>query len=279
MGNWGTGILQNDISNGIYSDFMEMYASDMDTSEIKEKLINENQDELNDPFSTTDFWVGLSLALWETKALDNLTFQKVKQIIESGLDLTNWKELGASQRDIQKREKDLSKFLLQISVERKRAKSRDSIKLNPIFQKGDCLIFKLENGNYGGAIVLEADTSSNFGFGRNLVCTTRINRESIPTLDDFAENEVLYISYDDKVIEKARIQIVWFLPDLYKRRYSEIYTKVGQITIQKNFVYDGTNFYGSAGWHLIKEDADKQFQFEQTHPKPNKTIKVKEIIE
>lgn len=279
MGNWGTGILQSDVSNGVYMEFMEMYANGDDTSEIKKQIIIDNEDDINDPYSTTDFWIGLSLALWETKSLDSTTFDKVKQLIESGTDLTNWKELGASQSDIRKREKVLQKFLFQISNERKRAKSRDSIKLPPVFEKGDCLIFKLQNGNYGGAIVIEADTSSNFGFGRNLVCTTRINSEKIPTLNDFVENEVLYISYDDKVIEKARIQIVWFLPDLYKRRYSDIYAKIGQINIQKNFVYDGTSYYGSAGWHLIKEDADKQFEFEQKHPKPNKTIKVKEIID
>lgn len=279
MGNWGTGILQSDVSNGIYMDFMEMYANGDDTSEIKKQIVTDNQDDINDPYSTIDFWIGLSLALWETKSLDRTTFDKVKQLIESGADLANWKELGASQSDIKKREKALNKFLLQISSERKRAKSRDSIKLPPIFEKGDCLIFKLQNGNYGGAIVLEADTLSNFGFGRNLVCTTRINSKKTPTLNDFVESEVLYTSYDDKVIEKARVQIIWFLPDFYKRRYSDIYSKVGHITIKKNFVYDGSSYYGSAGWHLIKEDADKQFEFEQKNSKPKTKIKVKEIID
>lgn len=279
MGNWGTGILQSDVSNGIYMEFMEMYANGDDTSEIKKQIIIENEDDINDPYSTTDFWIGLSLALWETKSLDSTTFDKVKQLIESGADLSNWKELGASQSDIKKREKVLYKFLLQISNERKRAKSRDSIKLPPIFEKGDCLTFTLENGNFGGAIVLEADTTSSFDYGRNLVCTTRLNCKTTPTLGDFIESEILYINYNEKVIEPARTQIIWFLPDLYKRRYSSIFTKVGQLKIDKNFIDNGTSYFGSAGWHLIKEDADKQFQYEQNNPKPNKTIKVKEIID
>lgn len=278
MGAWGTGILQNDTANGIYSDFMEMYANGLTILEIKEKLIRDNEEEIEDTFSNADFWFGLSLGLWETKSLDSSTFQQVKNIIESGIDLANWSELGGTQKDIEKRKKELNKFLLKISTEKKRAKSRDAIKLNPIFQKGDCLIFQLENGNIGGAIVLEADTSSRFGFGRNLVCTTRLNNINPPTLDDFIESEIMYIAYDDKVIEEARIKIIWFLPDFYKRRYADIYTKVGQINIDETFVYDGTNYFGSAGWHLIKEDADKQFNFENNHKKPNKIIKTKDII-
>ncbi|MCP4520283.1 MAG: hypothetical protein GY827_01075, partial [Cytophagales bacterium] len=47
-----------------------------------------------------------------------------QSIIENGEDLQVWTDLGADEKTIKKREKELHKFLTQISVERPKAKRR-----------------------------------------------------------------------------------------------------------------------------------------------------------
>tara|TARA_R110002020_G_scaffold289317_2_gene504758 strand:- start:1084 stop:1212 length:129 start_codon:yes stop_codon:yes gene_type:complete len=42
------------------------------------------------------------LALWETKALDKETFNRVKEIIQTEKDLKVWRELDADETEIKK---------------------------------------------------------------------------------------------------------------------------------------------------------------------------------
>ncbi len=278
MGTWGTGIIDNDTSNGVYSDFMELYAGDFPVEEILQRIVQENQFEINDYYERNNFWFAIGLASWETMSLNEETFQKIKEIIVSGSDLKIWKELDAEDKTSNKRKKELERFLKKISTPRKRPKPKSSIKIKPIFDKGDCLTFKLDNGNYGGAIVLESDKSSEFGFGYNLVTTTRINSKTLPTLSNFLESEILIINFDPETIKEARKQIVWFQPTHYRKRYSDIYSSIGSIEIKEEFTYDGSTYFGSSGWHLIKQKCDNQFDYEITNKKPTETIMVRELI-
>jgi len=75
----------------------------------------------------------------------------------------------------------LSKFLTKLQTERKAPKSRTRPYKRPAFKKGDCLTFKLENGKYGGAVVLEAD----YRDGLNLIAVTTINSSVKPKKEDF----------------------------------------------------------------------------------------------
>lgn len=67
---------------------------------------------------------GLALAQWETKSLDPTVYKQVKEIIETDNDLEVWKGLGADNKSIEKRKKELDKFLTQISTERQKPKRR-----------------------------------------------------------------------------------------------------------------------------------------------------------
>jgi hypothetical protein len=49
---------------------------------------------------------------------------EIKELIESGKDLTVWKGLGANDHSLRKRKAELDKFLLQISTERGKPKRR-----------------------------------------------------------------------------------------------------------------------------------------------------------
>lgn len=180
MGSWGTAISSNDTYADIYSDFFDLYNDGLDVVEISNKIIAGNQELINDKDDCNNFWFALAKAQWECKQLDIDILDRVKKIIETGVDLEIWRQLDANEKTIQKRKVVLDKFLADLQTERPKAKSRKKkIIRQPVFEKGDCLTFKLENGNYGGAVVLEAIKDGEYG--HNLIATTRINQPNKPT--------------------------------------------------------------------------------------------------
>ncbi|PYS86451.1 MAG: hypothetical protein DMF62_15870 [Acidobacteria bacterium] len=158
MGTWGTGISSSDAFADVYSEFFSLYNDGIDVDEITQTVIARNQEMLSIPEEAHDFWFALAKAQWECKSLKPETHERVKEIIESEADLKLWHDLGASKADIEKRRKVLDKFLAQLGAEKPKVKARKKkVIREPIFKKGDCLTFKLENGNFGGAVVLEAE--------------------------------------------------------------------------------------------------------------------------
>lgn len=172
MGAWGTAISSNDIYADTYTEFFDMFNDGLNVAEISKKLIANNQEIINDTDDCNNLWFALAKAQWECKQLDKGIFDRVKKIVETGADLEVWRQLDADEKAIKKRKVIFDKFLADLQIERPKAKSRkNKIIRQPVFQKGDCLTFKLENGNYGGAVVLEAIKDSEYGY--NLIATTR----------------------------------------------------------------------------------------------------------
>ena len=282
MGTWGLNILDTDTSNGVYQDFMEMYAIDTPIKEINKSIFEENQCSIHDKYDCNNFWFGLALAQWETMTLEDSVYNKVEEIITSGNDLKIWEELDASSADLKRRKKELNKFLVKISKVRKRPIAKKSIKIEPIFKKGDCLVFKLNNGNYGGCVILESvnDLNDQFGYGKNLVAVTRMNSTELPTENCFFKQEILKINYCETTVENARLKIIWYTPDLFKKNYRHLFTKVGQISVERKYCYSDNEFWGGAGWHMIKEYTDKQFEHEKLGTeKPYHSHTIKSAIE
>lgn len=257
MGTWGTAIKSNDTSADTYADFFDLYNDGKEPNEIKNKLISEN------PNGTNDFWFALALALWETKSLSNDILEKIRGIVESESDLKLWKELDASESDIKKRKVVLDKFLAKLESEKAKPKARKRIvKKEPIFKKGTCLTFRLENGNYGGGLVLESDFET--GFGYNLIVTTRINQVEKPTISDFKNCDVLVASFGHW---KNEPKVTWYLPKRFKKEFSELFENVGEIPIELNYTPNGSEIRASfsASWQNMIEPVNLQLEHEKTN--------------
>ena len=144
METWGTGISSNDIYEDINYEFFELYNQGMEVSAITEKLIQENKELIDSHEDQNNFWITIAKSQWECKSLDPKVLHRIENIVESGMDIELWKELDASQFDLTKRKKVLESFLNKISIEKKTSRKRKVKKSrNAIFEKGDCLIFKL----------------------------------------------------------------------------------------------------------------------------------------
>lgn len=152
MGNWGTGIKDNDTSADLYDDFFELYNEGLKPADISKKILADNQELINNRYDSNNFWLTLALAQWETKSLEPEIFQKIKDIVDSKQDIEIWKELDADDETLKKRQQSLEKFLAKISIEKSKPKPK-SKPAKPIFSKGDCLTFKFSNGFFGGVVI------------------------------------------------------------------------------------------------------------------------------
>lgn len=124
MGTWNTKIKGNDTTLDIYSNFFDLYNEGANPVDVSEKIKEDFQDYFNDSDDRNNSFFGLALAQWETKCLEKNIFKTVKDIIEKGSDIKLWLDLGADEKTVKKREKELQKFLTQISTERPKAKRR-----------------------------------------------------------------------------------------------------------------------------------------------------------
>ena len=137
-----------------------------------------------------------------------------------------WKELDASKSDLTKRKKVLDNFLEKISTEKKTARKRKVKKLREaIFEKGDCLVFNLSDGDFCGIFVLESEKESEFGL--NLVVVTDIKKSDKPTEKDFENAKILFGSEQQIDNEfKPKEKISWYYAQHYKKAEIEI-EKIG----------------------------------------------------
>lgn len=274
MGAWGTAISSNDTYSDIYGEFFDLYNDGLDVAEISKKLIADNKEIINDTDDCNNFWFALAKAQWECKQLDKDIFYRVKEIVETGADLEVWRQLDANEKDIKKRKVVLDKFLADLQTERPKAKSREKkIIRQPVFEKGDCLTFKLENGNYGGAIVLEAIKDSEYG--HNLIATTRINQPNKPTKNDFENAEVLvmnYASWDNKP------NVKWYLPIRHKH-IAQLIETTSSLEVQKKYNINSSMFGFVADFDIhIIQAIDEQTKSEETKPRPTTKQTIKELI-
>tara|TARA_B110001450_G_C17580083_1_gene464544 strand:+ start:69 stop:920 length:852 start_codon:yes stop_codon:yes gene_type:complete len=261
MGTWGPAIKSNDTSSDIYADFFELYNEGKEPTVISEKLLKDNKDLINNPDDCNNFWFVLALALWETKSLDKELYHKVKSIIESGQDFEVWRELDADESEIKKRKIALDKFLDKISTDKPKAKARKKKRFKePVFEKGTCLTFKLGNGNFGGAVVLAADNITSYGY--NLIVSTRLNQSSRPSKKEFEKAKVLVASFGNW---KNEPKVTWYLPDRFKKEFSDQFEVVDKVQVDKEYTPNGTEIKASfsAGWQHIFESVNSQLEYEK----------------
>jgi hypothetical protein len=236
MGTWGPAIQSNDTSADIYYLFFDLLNKGYEVKEISEKLISENQETIEDPDDSNNFWLALAKCQWETGQLEPALLSRVENIITSGKDLAAWKGLGADQKLLETRRKKLETFLTLIQSENKKPKKRKKPP-RQIFQKGECLAIKIKRNHsdityYTGAIVLELDDEV------NLVSKVGLQKLSLPVIEDF-------IPYQQKLNQLEKISDMfmgeyklgvpgWYLVRTFKK-YKENILSVGVLEISVSF--------------------------------------------
>jgi hypothetical protein len=124
MGTWNTKINGNDSFLDIYQNYFILYNQGQNPKDISKSIQEDFAEMFNDYEDRNSSLFGLALAQWETKALDPLIFQQIKEIIETGKDVMLWKELGAEEKILKQRQIVLDKFLGQLTTEKEKPKRR-----------------------------------------------------------------------------------------------------------------------------------------------------------
>lgn len=241
MSTWGPAITDNDTSSDVYTDFFDRYNAGEAPEAISREMIDEYAGVIQNEEDRNNFWLALGLAQWETKSLSPEVREIIRETILTGHDLLVWKELGATAAEIRRRQTVLTRFLARLATERARAKPRKQKRIyEPVFEKGTCLTFPLEDGKYGGAIVLAAEQAS--GAGYNLIVTTRIHLPRKPPLEDFTGAEVLVKTFGNW---KEQPHIAWYAAGSPYERSVDLFEVIGQIDVHLDYtlnVYDGSVF-------------------------------------
>ena len=274
MSTWGTGISSNDTYEDVYAEFFDLYNSGEEVGAITKKIIESNREIIKDEDDCNNFWFALAKAQWDCKELKTALLQKVEKIILSGEDIETWKRLGATNSDIKKRKVVLEKFLKKLKSERKSAKRRKKKKIRQaVFEKGDCITFKLENGNYGGAVVLEANKGDEYG--HNLIAVTRINQNEKPDKKTFENSEVLIMNFANW---KEGVAINWYNP-LRHKEFESLIEVCCKLDVSKEYNINDMNFGFVSDFKIwIISLVDSQVEYEKENPQPKLEKKLKDYI-
>ena len=152
MGCWGMGITQSDEFCEVYDHFMERYNNGDDVCTITSDILEEYNSEFSDDDGVMhDVYFALAKAEWMCCAQSKKVLDKVKEIIESEADISFCRELGAAEKDLKIRQKNLEKFWDSLQTPRAKPRQRridplDRTKELPPVQPGECYAYKYENG-------------------------------------------------------------------------------------------------------------------------------------
>lgn len=275
MGAWGTGISSNDTYADIYDQFFDLYNEGQTPAEISQTLIRENQETIDFPEDASNFWFALAKAQWECKALDSKILERVERIISSGEDIAAWKELGATSSDLRSRQKALDKFLDKLRAERARPKRRKKKRYyDSLFQKGDCLVYLMDNGNYGGAFVLTDEECTEAGV--NYVAITTIDKSEKPTILDFEEAEVHVRWVNDASIKNGELHFEWCdRPDIGGLSAFSVSQKdfeievIGNLAVYREYTIERIVAFG---WRSLQIGIPTKAEYERINGKPKSKL-------
>lgn len=214
MGCWGMGMTQSDEFCEVYDQFMERYDEGKLVPEITAEILAEYHKEFSDQDSVLhDVYFALAKAEWMCCAQSEAVLRRIGEIIDSGSNLTFYRELGAREADLKVRKKNLDKFRTSLQTPRGTPRKRKPQPkyLSAEARKGLVFWYKSKGAVYG-AVVLEV-----------------LSKNSIlVALSEALEGEPKTV---DTVLDAAVYTATWFGTLLPPRRVHEI----GAVDISENY--------------------------------------------
>ena len=155
-------------------------------------------------------------------------------------------------------------------------KRKKKIFRDSIFRKGDCLTYKMKNGNYGAACVLEEEKQTELGL--NLIAICNYENTQKPTLDYFKQAEVLITkeqgNWSTEFVDVE--SVAWYYAEFFKKLDTEIEI-IGQIDVKIKYSQEEDFRRFSPNWNGIAEQLTWKKEREAEHGKAEKTLKLKAL--
>ncbi len=190
MGTWSATIFGNDTSLDIKDEFFERYNRGEEPATIKNDLTLDL--DADDRFNVM---FALAHCMWEVGQLDDEFLLEIKKIIANKEDLAIAEELGADNKFIKQRSKNLEKFLEKISVKKERPKKRITppIPVESKYRNGAVMLFQYEDGMYGALIAVDGKLFNKETYYSYL--QTDIKMITKPTMKDVREARIIDPSF------------------------------------------------------------------------------------
>lgn len=253
MGSLGVGIRQDDLVCDVEGIFEDQLKDGKTVAEATRGIQEQFSNALEDPYDGSLIWLALADMQWKYGDLETLVLERVNEIIgtDAGMDL--W---GKPVDKLYKLRKTvLENFCQKISQPNPRP-SRPPRRMirKPKFTAGDCLSIRLENEQYGAAIVLGTD-HSNPEQGRDLVGELYYLSESPATLDVFSNRHWLTLKHFN---QSDRVHIAWYYP-LGFRKVKQRISVVANVPLLDTDPIDSST---SCGWHSLGQQVLLQRKWE-----------------
>ncbi len=242
MGSWGVGIRQDDFVCDVEGIFEDQLKDGKTIGEATRIVHEQFADALDDSEDGPLFWLALADMQWKYGELDPAVMQRVVEIVDAETGMELWGE--PSDRLYKQRMEVLEKFRNKISQPNlKPSRPPRRVIRRPKFKAGDCLSIKLENGQYGAALVLKTD-HTNPEHGMDLVGELDYLSDIPPALDVFTERCWLKLTGHDM---KGTLSVSWFYSMGFRKMKPRI-TLLGSIPVIDSDPKQ-SSIYG--GWHLL----------------------------
>ncbi len=155
MGCWGMGIAQSDEYCTVYERFIEEYDEGKPVADITNDILEDYYEDFSPEDGILhDVYFALGKGQWMCGGISRELLERVTKIVENGENLAFYKELGASEKDLKQRQKNLVKFLAGLQVPRpspRKRKKPESAYIAPPKPKplpkvavGDLLAYQVE---------------------------------------------------------------------------------------------------------------------------------------
>ena len=151
MGCWGMGMAQTDEFCETYDNFMEEYDEGKPVAEITAGILAKYHAEFDDDDGIMhDVYFALAKAEWMCREQSEAILARVKEIIETKANIEFYRELEATEEDLNLRQRNLQKFWSTLQVPREKARKRKRVlaveKALPPVEIGDCFAYKYAEG-------------------------------------------------------------------------------------------------------------------------------------
>lgn len=202
MGCWGMGMAQSDEFCEVYERFMESYDEGDAVREISHRILDAYRKEFADSDGVMhDVYFALAKAEWMCGEQSSDILSRVKEIIDSGANLTFYGELGAYPSDLKIRKRNLDKFWAALQLPRTVPRKRKRKTGNSVAEAEEGLVFWYRRkGLIYGALVLEILSS-----GRMLVALSDRLISEPKTVDEVLDANVYTAAWFGALLPSNRV--------------------------------------------------------------------------
>lgn len=204
MGAWNATIFGNDTSLDVKEEFFRRFNLGGEVENIKNSLLLEEDDE--DRFNVI---FALAHCMWEVGQLDDEFLNKIKNIIANQEDLRVNEELGADDKFIKQRSKNLEKFFKKISIKKEKPKKRVAppVEVESKYKNGAVMLFNYVDGMWGVVISVEGKFYDKETFYHYI--QTDIKMSEKPTMEDVLTAHIIDPSFHSKEYNSFRDPIYY----------------------------------------------------------------------